>query len=62
LQERNEKSRRSGSWFDKVDERLRRLEIAVACLVVATASPKVGGPAPSDVVSAVAREASRFVS
>jgi hypothetical protein len=51
----NGDNKRSRSWVDRVDERLRRLEIAVACLVVATASPKVGGPAPSDVVTAIAQ-------
>lgn len=49
------------SWFDRVDERLRRLEIAVACLVVATASPKVGGPAPADVVAGAASLARQLV-
>lgn len=34
-----------------VHSRLRRLEYTVVGLMVATASPKLGGPAASDVVS-----------
>ncbi len=34
-------------------EKVRRIEITVAVLVVVVASPKLGGPAASDVVTSV---------
>lgn len=38
---------------DRVEPRLRRVEYAAIALLVATASPKLGGPSAPDVISSL---------